>query len=153
MKTESEIKIQLNDVVQYRLKLRLKKYLRRDYRNCKHNRLAVIAGGEFHYCSNGKLSSLNDGLKPCGEAKCAEQCSEYVCKHTKASIEKQMLADMRDPKLCGQREPKIAVLLWVLTEEKNSTFDKTLVGDEEHSGGTWQKLKDSFKKIFGSASK
>lgn len=151
MKNEIEIKQQLEDAYQYRLKLRLRKFLSRDYRNCLHNRMAVVSGDAVGYCSCVENSSL-DKLKICNDAKCAEQCSEYVCKHTRQSIESQMLSDVKDPKLCGQKEPKLAVLLWVLTDGQRQMPQEAPVGDKD-SAGLWRKLLNALKSIFGFASK
>lgn len=35
-----------------------------------------------------------------------------------------MLDDIRDPAVCGAKEPKIAALLWVLHEDNVSVFEK-----------------------------
>lgn len=51
-------------------------------------------------------------------------CDRYECANTRESIEREMLNDIRDPAVCGAKEPKIAALLWVLHEDNVSVFEK-----------------------------
>lgn len=113
MQLKSEIQARLWHLYNERLRLRFKKYLARYYRNCQFN---VKAGkDEICVCTNVANSSL-DRIFICGMEQCSA-CQLYKCKYTKDKIEEYFLKDISNPTICGQKEPKIAVLMWVLQGE------------------------------------
>lgn len=106
MKTEEEIRKQLEEVYQHRFLLRCERKLKKCCKNCKFSVETTIDLGEF-----GKQS-------------------KYVCKHegdcdfkpkfTSKEIEKEMIEDIANPSVCGAKEPKLAALLWVLHENRGN---------------------------------
>ena len=107
MKTEREIKSELERLFNHRLRLRLERKLGHRCRNCVHSVETVHDLGDF-------------GRQPChtcslGRARCTSgQCEMFECINTEASIRQELLDDISDPAVCGAKEPKIAALLWVL---------------------------------------
>ena len=55
----------------------------------------------------------------------------FECRNTVQEIEDEMFADISDPAICGAKEPKIAMLLWVL--HGNRKGEST--GDSSSSSG------------------
>ena len=128
MKSESEIKKQLEEVYEYRLKLRVDRKTKRMCRNCKHGVQREFDLGDF-----GTMSRWE-----CRDCKsCNDQCG-FECRFTPEDIEHEMLDEISDPSVCGAKEPKIAMLMWVL----HGGVKDTQNGDEKPS------LFERFKRIF-----
>ena len=53
---------------------------------------------------------------PCEENQTALKCKFFKANKTEAEIEKEFKDIIRNPSLCGQEYPKLAVLIWVLQE-------------------------------------
>ena len=104
MKSESEIKKQLEEAYEYRLRLRIDRKTKRMCRNCKHGVQREFDLGDF-----GTMSRWE--CRDCRQ--CGEQCG-FECRFTPESIEHEMIEEISDPSICGAKEPKIAVLMWVL---------------------------------------
>lgn len=117
MKNENDIEDRLWILYNDRLKLRYKKFLSRYHRNCFFNEKIGLT--DVYFCINVNLAR-NDSLHLCDERICAK-CKLYRCKHTKDKVKDQFVLDISNPKICGQKEPKIAVLLWVLHGSNNVT--------------------------------
>ena len=118
MKTEKEIKKQLEQIYNHRLNLRMQRKLKPCCRNCKHGITQEYDLGDFGLM---KKWQCKDDKKYC------ENCG-FECLYTAEEIQEQMIKDISDPAICGAKEPKIAVLLWILhnpektkTENKNSS--------------------------------
>ena len=115
MKNEKEIKKQLEDVYEYRFALRLERKTKRNCRNCVWGVENTFDIGEF-----GKVSKWE-----CKQSqKFSDKCT-FKCKYTNEDIEKEMMEDISDPSICGAKEPKIAALLWVLHDGKQSKDKQT----------------------------
>ena len=128
MKSESEIKKQLEEVYEYRLKLRVDRKTKRMCRNCKHGVQREFDLGDF-----GTMSRWE-----CRDCKsCNDQCG-FECRFTPEDIEHEMLDEISDPSVCGAKEPKIAMLMWVLHGGDKDAKN----GDEKPS------LFERFKRIF-----
>lgn len=121
MKTEEQIKNKVEKVFQKRLEQRKEKYLGRHYRNCLFNLQKDIDGIEHCFCTNTSNPKVQSELISfCEEADVCDKCDFYSCKHTEKSVEEQFIQDIANPSTCGIKEPKLAVLLWVLNgSEKN----------------------------------
>ena len=131
MKTEEQIKEKLEKVVQKRLEQRLEKYLNKHYRNCKYNLQKNVDGKEHCFCTNTSSAIVkNELISICENAETCENCNLYECKHTEQSIRNKFIDEISSPSICGVKEPKIAVLLWVLTGDKSGD-EKCFVDDNE----------------------
>lgn len=127
MKSEQEIREQLKSTYEYRLSLRIERKEKPICKNCKEGLCEEIDLGEFgiqkkFFCKKG----LNN-----------KNCKSFKCKYTREEIENEMIEDIKDPSICGCKEPKIAVLLWTL--HSNNTFI------DEKKG---EKLIDKISSIF-----
>ena len=119
MKSENDIRSQLQLVYTHRLGLRISRYERACCRNC-------VLGVERIY----DLGEFGDYRKwVCGLGYEFGKCGcEFKCVKSRQDIERELLDDIRDPSVCGSKEPKIASLLWVL-------HDGSSKGVSSSSGG------------------
>ena len=134
MKSELEIRKQLEEVYDHRLFLRFERKMRKICRNCNHGINREFDLGDF-----GTMNRWE-----CKDGKNCYNCTNFICINTQEEIEKEMLEDIADPAICGAKEPKIAMLLWVLHDtkkEKKQESDNV----EESSSGLWEKIKGIFK--------
>lgn len=143
MRTNDEVKQKLEELYERRLKLRLKRCTRHSFKNCKWNKRLDVedSNGDLDHrvglCFNPAVTGGTEVVRECGEPQ-AETCQEYDSNHTKESIVAQFKADISDPKICGQKEPKIAILLWFLHDNKDFP--------ERTEISVWQKLRGMFRK-------
>lgn len=145
MRQRKEIEKKLLDYYDKRLKLRIKKYLKRSYMNCCYNERCFVDNitNKVGCCTKKELHK-DDKITLCNIDSKALECKFYKNKNNRQTIEEQFIADISDPKICGQKEPKIAVLLWVLhgnklfPEAKNIGVLKTiwnkLIGKKNRNG-------------------
>ena len=142
MKTEEQIKEKLEKVVQKRLEQRLEKYLSKNYRNCKYNLQKEIDGNEHCFCTNIFSPIVkNELISICENNDCCENCKLYDCKHTEESVRDCFINDISNPSVCGIKEPKIAVLLWVLRGDKSNKENDLIEEKENNSGlGVFSKI-------------
>ncbi len=84
--------------------------MRRCCRNCRKSRCIKVDLGEFgmqdRYVCRENLERPAGGI-----------CMRFEPVYDHAMIEKELLDDIRDPAVCGAKEPKIAALLWVLHDD------------------------------------
>ena len=57
-------------------------------------------------------------------------------------IEDEMFADISDPAICGAKEPKIAMLLWVLHNSRKN--ESTGNSSSSSSVSLWERIKKVF---------
>ena len=135
MKTEEEIKRQLEEVYEYRLRLRIGRKTKPCCRNCVHGVCREFDLGDFGTmsrweCRDGRVHG--DG--------CGFECSNDIAK-----IEEELLADISEPSVCGAKEPKIAMLLWVLHNGGRKADRKECEADaKQASVSFWGKIKHMF---------
>ena len=147
MKSEEEIKKQLEDTYEHRLKLRVERKMKQMCRNCKHG-----IEKEFDLGCFGSISKWE-----CKDGKnCGDYCG-FECKYTLKDIEDEMYADISDPAKCGAKEPKIAMLIWVLRDSKGVKNEEVTEApaepveeakEEESSSGRPSFFEKLMKKIF-----
>lgn len=134
MKSEEEVKRQLEDVYEHRLQLRIDRKMKRMCRNCKRGLCKEFDLGDFGTMTKWECK---DG-RNCGEY-CGFECNSDV-----KSIEDEMLADISDPAICGAKEPKIAMLLWVLHNRKESEKQEAKEESSSSKVSLWEKIKRVF---------
>jgi hypothetical protein len=78
----------------------------------------------------------------CKDGKDCFNCANFICINTQEEIEKEMLEDISDPAICGAKEPKIAMLLWVLHGKAKETKNEC---NSSSSSNFWDKIKDIFR--------
>lgn len=148
MKSENEIKKKLEQVFQHRLDVRLDKYLPKRFKNCKYNFSMKVKDSEIFLCKNedvlnkdSKIIHVCDNDKQCANCQFFENSYDYE------KIKKQLMQDISDPCICGIKEPKIAVLLWVLSDNKKE-LDDSEKQTKDSNIQEKSKIKRFFKKIF-----
>ena len=130
MKTLEEIKKELEKQFNHRLQLRKERKMKNCCRNCVFHRDLEIDLGDLgkqvrYICSKDKPQVKKD-------------CSFFKCSQTEKNIEEEMLEDLKNPSICGAKEPKIAALLWVLHEnpiEESSEKKKEQHTESKKEGG------------------
>lgn len=124
MKTEEQIKQKIEQLFQKRVEQRLEKYLSKNHRNCLYNLSRTMDGKEHFFCTNVYNPNVKENIiYLCENNEVCKQCKYYVCKHTPESVRSQLMEDISSPSVCGIKEPKLAVLLWVLKEETETMSD------------------------------
>jgi len=91
--------------------------------NCIHNEKVRIHGnGYVGLCQEeSRKTSLKSGIFVCESTEVCDSCPLYVCKHTEISVEQDFNDIIRQPSVCGQEYPKLAMLLWVLDGDIKKT--------------------------------
>ena len=120
MKSQQTVTAELEKQYLHRLQLRLDRYLKPACRNCTHRVPVEVDLGDF-----GKATRYGCGI---GKAPDAQGCGSFKCVYSRRQIEESLLNDIRDPAVCGAKEPKIAALLWVLHDEEDLSFFGKLKG-------------------------
>lgn len=135
---EFEIKLKflkqhLVKYIQKRLNVRIQQKTRKHFTNCCYSNCL----NRFYICTN-KQNLKKDSYVICGQQKC-NNCSLYKQKYTlndKQQIVNQFYKDINDPSICGNKQPKIATLIWVV-----KLFDEN---KKQEKISLWQKLKNGF---------
>ncbi len=135
MKSEYEIRRQLEEVYRRRLSNRVERYTCCMCRNCVNGISRDFDLGDFGSVSKWECK---DGRK------CGEKCG-FECKWSVSDIEARMIKDISDPSTCGAKEPKIAMLMWVLHGQPASSSQEP--EREEKPSGSW--ISRFFRRICG----
>lgn len=123
MKDISIIRKELEKQYLHRLQLRIDRKLKNCCKNCQRGTEQEFNLGEFGIHTKFVCKDCFETTFP---------CKNFKPLHTKKSVEEELLSDIRDPAVCGAKEPKIAALLWVLHDD----------GDKQ---GFVSKIKNLFK--------
>ena len=105
------LKQHLSNFLQKRLNIRIQQKLKKHFSNCKYSN----AFNRFYVCSH-KQFLKKDSYVLCSQQRC-NNCKNYSPRYTmsdKQLIADQFYRDINDPSICGNKQPKIAVLIWVL---------------------------------------
>lgn len=113
MKNMETIKKELKKQYLHRLQLRVERKLKNCCRNCKHGTEQEFNLGEFGIHTKFICRESMENCFP---------CANFEPLHTQISIEEELLSDIRNPSICGAKEPKIAALLWVLHDDNGKGF-------------------------------
>lgn len=129
MKTENEIKKQLEEIYNYRLSLRIDRKTKKTCRNCIYGKKQEINLGQF-------------GMEEIWQCSLPDNKCNFDCKYTEKDIENEMLKDISNPSVCGAKEPKIAALLWVLHDDKKNDKEPSNPESQEKpkEKSLWQRL-------------
>lgn len=112
-----QIKSQLEYYLNKRLNYRIEQKLKKHFSNCKYSECF----NRFYIC-NHKNKLRKNSYIICSQQKC-NNCELYDSKYTikdRQIIQNQFYKDINDPAICGNKQPKIAVLLWVLRKFQNN---------------------------------
>ena len=132
MKSEHEIKRQLEEVYNHRLQLRMERKTKPMCRNCRFGICREFDLGDFGTMTKWECK---DGRE------CGAGCG-FECRITVQEIEDEMFADISDPAICGAKEPKIAMLLWVLHNSRKN--ESTGNSSSSSSVSLWERIKKVF---------
>jgi len=118
MRTLTEVRERFDEMYQRCLQKKKSEYLTCGFRNCKFNHIQrVRENGKVGFCINPMvLSKVKNNIFVCNGDDVAKSCGEFVCKNTEESVQREFLSDISDPAVCGQKHPKLAVLLWYLQD-------------------------------------
>ena len=136
MKSEAEIRKRLEDVYRHRLGIRVSRCTSRMCRNCVHGMCREFDLGEFGSVGKWVCRDGHDCGASCG----------FECKTSEEEIEDAMIREISDPSICGAKEPKIAMLMWVLhggghdVEQSSSSVG----GDGKSDGTLWKRIRGLF---------
>lgn len=118
MRSESEIQSRLRELVNRRFLKFHQQYTRQCPRNCSFNtRLRVTGQGKVGFCQNSAVLKATGTAKfVCNEIETAEQCRVFRCRNTDESVKQEFENILRSPERCGEKFPKLAVLIWVVQD-------------------------------------
>lgn len=133
MKTQQEICKQLEEIYQHRLLLRIQRKTKKTCRNCKFGVQKVYNLGQFGEISKWQCSMAGNKI---------HDCNKFQCLHNEQQIQKQMIKDLSDPSICGAKEPKIAMLMWILHDQNKKREQKKT---SEKSKNFFEKIKELWK--------
>ncbi len=143
MKNEEEIRRQLEKVYEHRLGLRFERKMRPCCRNCKNGYCQEFDLGDFGTVSKWQCRDGKDFGEGCG----------FSCANTADEIEQEMISDISNPSVCGAKEPKIAMLLWVLHgSSKNPAICESVVTSSIQKNSKSESVRrglfDSIRRFF-----
>ena len=123
MRTEEEVIGRLKDVWHKCLDKKKLEYLGCGYKNCVYNiRCRVKGNGNIAFCSHGKNTDIKSKMiLVCNNDAIAKSCEYFKCKNTEEKVLNEFRDEVANPSVCGQKYPKLAVLLWFL--QKNPTIE------------------------------
>ena len=123
MRTEEEVKAKFEDMRARRLAQHKEKYLSKYYRNCEHNKICrVKENGKLGFCQNEDvLKHHNGGPGVCDVDGPAATCPRFSCRNTDETVEADFEAILRSPARCGEKFPKLAILIWYLQDDTRRT--------------------------------
>jgi hypothetical protein len=130
VRSESEIRHKLSELLSRCLKRMRDDYLSQIPRNCAFNtRMRVKGQGKVGFCQNPTvLNTLGVKVFVCHEEEAAKQCKMFRCRNTMDSVDGEFRDILRSPQRCGEKFPKLAVLIWVIQDRevgnKNSWLAK-----------------------------
>lgn len=84
--------------------------------NCAFNeRIRIHGNGSVGICARiENRLSVGSGIFVCDEQEICDKCPLYCCKNTEESVENDFREIIKNPSVCGNEYPKLAILLWVL---------------------------------------
>ncbi len=118
MRTEKEIGDKVKELIDKEIRKKSEEYLTRGYKNCIFNfKCRVKNNGSVGFCKNKSVvESIESPVFVCSDDETAKNCNHYICRNTKESLMNEFKEEISSPSVCGQKYPKLAVLLWVLKE-------------------------------------
>jgi len=143
MRTENEVSERFHEVYERELRRKLDEYLTTAPINCRYNsRYRVKGNGVMGFCGNPAI--LVQAGKPvflCQDIETAKHCRCYECRNTESSATQEFIEELKSPSVCGQKYPKLAMLLWFMQKLPSSEQDT-------RRGRLWTLLKDWAKNIW-----
>ena len=143
-KIKKQIVQKLNDLLHKRLKVRIQQKLQRHYTNCKYS----TSLNRFYVCNNCQ-NLTKQSYVICSDLicdKCKLYCPKYLSQD-KQIIQEQFYNDINDPAICGNKQPKIAMLIWVL-KLLNDKKDQKVFLNKNGGLSIWEKIKQMIKNGF-----
>lgn len=139
MRSREEVLAKFQDLRKRRRSQRREELLTRCHMNCVHNvRFRIKGHGKCGFCRNPKIIEKTNG-EPfvCDEEGTAKRCRHYECRNSQESADKDFEEVLRNPARCGEKYPKLAILIWFLQDTKRRTRMQRL----------WLSFKDMWRSI------
>ena len=91
-------------------------YTSRQAINCSHNVKTHVKGvGRVGYCNHPKAVEKRGRHKVvCEGCKLAKDCIAFTCKNSDEAIDTEFQKIVDSPARCGDKFPKLAILIWML---------------------------------------
>jgi len=133
MRSEEQVRERFNQLYERELDKKKKKFLSCNFRNCVYNDIHRVKGnGSFGFCHNPiVVSRTKQFLFVCNDEQTAKKCRYYKCKNNEQAVVESFHSELKSPAICGQKYPKLAVLLWFLQrmpDAEEATRFKRLCG-------------------------
>jgi hypothetical protein len=142
MRSEQEVVERFNEVYEREHRKKLDEYLTAAPINCKHiGRYRVKGNGIMGFCGNPSvLIKVGKPVFVCQDIDTAKHCPCYECHNSEASVTQEFLNELKSPSICGQKYPKLAMLLWFL---------QRLPSDESNTrrGRLWTLIVETLKGV------
>ena len=116
MRSESEIRQKVDGLIAAEIRKRRSERLSKGHKNCAFNtRLRVNKVGPTGFCQNKEvLKGLKTNVFVCNDDTTSSACKCFANKNTQESVDKEFREVLETPSLCGEKYPKLAMLLWVI---------------------------------------
>lgn len=123
MRSETEIRQKLEKLIADKRRELQDEFLSRKPRNCVFNtRFRLRDQGMVGFCQNPTVfARMKTKVFVCNEEETAQTCECYDCRNTVESVEDRFREILKSPALCGEKFPKVAVLLWVIQRSSPGT--------------------------------
>jgi len=125
MRSRDEVIEKFRQLYAKHLKQMEGEYLSRQPINCVcNNRHRVRKQGIVGFCSNQEvLVGCKQFVFVCNDEETAKKCPYYSCKNTEETVRLAFDDILKNPAFCGQKFPKLAILIWFLQEDKTPNPD------------------------------
>jgi len=123
MRSEEEVRAKFESLYGRRLVQRREEFLSCTYRNCLYNvRLRVKGSGKVGFCRNPDVVGKTEGQPfVCDEEGTAKRCRCFDCRNTPESVRQDFEEILRSPARCGNKYPKLAIMIWFLQDTGKRT--------------------------------
>lgn len=128
MRDEEEVREKFDQLRSIRLKKRREYFLTRNCENCVFSNKVHLKGkGKINLCSNETVKSrLGREIFVCDDD-IAKKCYTYECRRTESEIDEEFLEIISSPSRCGDKYPKLAMLIWFLQGNFKSSKKDRLI--------------------------
>ena len=118
MRSRDEVLEKFREMRDVKVREMKDRYLCTSHVNCQYNvRMKVHGKGLVGFCQNPiVLNKARTRIFVCNDDNTARRCSVYFCRNTDASVEGFFNHILKSPALCGERYPKLAMLIWFLQD-------------------------------------
>jgi hypothetical protein len=122
MRNRDEVFQKFQEMRESKLREMMGQYLRTSFLNCVSNcRLKVHGQGIVGFCQNPTvLKNTSSGMFVCNCDETSKKCTAYACRNTEEGVRELFDEILKSPSRCGERYPKLAMLIWFLQETEGT---------------------------------